>query len=350
MTRQRLLPPLLLLLGVFFPARALPPNLLPNSGFEDGMTGWTTSVADPGQAGAAAALDPGALAGRAALKLTLPGKGSCTVTSSPAPVEPGRDYLVAVRYRSTGFSKPGKYDIGAGGLLTWADAAGKSLGTAPFGGISFTAQAEWSCAVRLVTVPADAATVRLTLTLASSEGSTPSALWLDQAQVRRWDPPAQPTGTTTVYRVCDGYFNGATCRVVADDATANGLAVVANPKYVQKPGYLSCALYLRELKPGTYRVVYRLKAEGLPTATVPVVHLVSEYERGGAPNSRLISSGEFAQPGAYQEFVLRVIKTPWNGFIGLGAAWQANAAVWADTITVIEEETYSREQMDALCN
>ncbi|MHB9134070.1 MAG: hypothetical protein ACYDBB_23620 [Armatimonadota bacterium] len=330
---------------------ASPPNLLPNGGFEEGMTGWTPGMDAAGKAcGATVAIDEAQhLAGAKSVKLMLPGKGTISVHSPAAPVEAGRDIFLTARYRSEGFSKPGKNDIAVSYYLAWVNAEGKTFGSQLVGGFSNAAQAQWVGVGRLITVPKDAVAVQLSFGVVSTEGSTPSTLWLDQVQVRRWDGEVKPGGLTRNFNVCDGYYMTTVFRVVADDTTKKGLAVIANPKFVKQPTYLSAFLYLRDLKPGTYRITYRLKVAELPPADKPAVTLSSE-SNAGALNSRTVLGGEFTNAGVYQDFSLRFALTPWAGYGGFGATWHGNSIMWADTITVTEEEIYTDEQVKELFN
>jgi hypothetical protein len=330
---------------------AAPVNVVPNGGFEEGLTGWTAMPdANAKACGAAVALEEAqALAGAKALKLTLPGKGHLTVNGPKAPLEAGHDYLLTVRYRSAGFSQPGKQDVGAYLSLNWLDAAGKSLGVVNQYGFSPTAQEKWSGVARLLSPPPGTAAVITSLCFVSTEGATPSTLWYDQVQLRAWDGQLKPAGKTWQYTAAvDGYFDSRQFRAVADDTTKSGLAVIANPKYAKQGGYLSAFLYLRGFKPGTYRITYRLKVtEPAPPEAIAVT-LSTSAEVGGAMSDRAIKGREFAQPGAWQEFALRLVITPWSGYLGCGAVWAGNSIMSLDTITVAEEEIYTDAQIAVL--
>lgn len=331
---------------------AIPPSVLPNGGFEDGLTGWTVTADAAGQAsGAAGTADVAQpLAGAKALKLSLPGKGTVSATSAKAPVAASADVLITLRYRSEGFSAPGKADISAYAMLNWLDAQGKPLPVTYLNGIPLQAQAKWSGISRLIAAPAGAAGVQLSLIATSQQGSAPSAIWFDQVQVRPWDGAVKPGGKSWRYiPAIEGLYDGRQFRAVADDTTKSGLAVIANPKFVKQGGYLSAFLYLRNFKPGAYRITYRLKVAA-PPPDGPVVTLSSEANIGGTANSRVIRGAEFAAAGAWQTFSMRFVIAPWSEFTGFGAVWAGNTTMSLDTITVEEEEIYTDAQAAELFN
>ena len=112
------------------------PNLLSNPGFEiAGKQGlpvdWTVTAIPAGTA--KFSLDRQVfLTGKAALKAEVPDTGAASVRSKPASVEGGKWYLVSVGYRTTGFGEPGKYSgVDSYVAVTWNDAAGKQIGSAP---------------------------------------------------------------------------------------------------------------------------------------------------------------------------------------------------------------------------
>lgn len=326
------------------------PSVLLNGGFEDGMTGWTITMDAGGKAcGAAGVIDTAQkLAGAQSLKLTLPGKGMLSVSSAKTAVEGGRDFFLTARYRSTGFSQKDKADIYAQGGVNWLDAGDKSLGVTPLNGISYQAQDAWIGIARLMTAPKGAVAAIVNLSLVSTQGSAPSALWLDQVQLRPWIYQPKPGRKTWVHNAAtEGLFDGNSFRAVAEDTTKSGLAVIANPKY-GKTGYLSAFLYLRDLKPGAYRITYRLKVAEPPAPDAVAVTISSESPGSGLPNSRAIVGREFAIPGAWQDFSMDFIVTPWSGYVGFGAVWAGGATMWLDTITIVEEEVFTDEQITAL--
>jgi hypothetical protein len=320
-----------------------PASVLPNGDFENGLTGWAP--------GGGVTADAAAYEGRGALLMTVPGKGGAGTTSAPAPMEAGRDYLLTQRFRSEGFSRTGGFDgVSASFTLYFYDAAGKQVGSIG-GGFPYSAQPKWSHWMRLFTVPAGAVSARYTVNIGVSDTGLPSRLWLDQIRLRPWDGAVKAGGRTWTFNA-DRYFAQADFRRVADDESSSGFSVIANPRFQQKTGYMVGGLYFGQsgsgLPPGTYRVLFRMRVGELPTEPVPVVSLDANPKSGGGNNARTVMSSEFKQAGVYQEVPLRFIVGPETGYMDFRAFWQAKVTTWADTFTVVEEESYTNEQINAI--
>ncbi|MHB9022604.1 MAG: hypothetical protein ACYC7E_00285 [Armatimonadota bacterium] len=325
------------------------PNLLANGGFDDGLTGWTVAVNDVSKTGAAAVPDGAQTkAGAQSLKCTIAARCQISLTSAKTAVESGRDYLFTCWQRSEGYGKEEKCLPRPSYALTWLGADGKTVGSVS-GLMPYQADPNWKITIRLFTVPALATAVQVSYYLGADNGTPLKNLWLDQVQLRRWDGAIKPDGKSWRYDAWDGHYMTTINRVAADDMTKSGLAVIANTRFVKQPTYLSAFLYLRELPPGTYRAIHRIKVAA-PPPEGRVLTLGSEYGAGGTPNSRDVMSGEFKQANVYQDFTVRFVVTPWTGYVGLGAFWYATVTAWEDTITIFEEETYSNEQITALFN
>jgi len=113
--------------------------------------------------------------------------------------------------------------------------------------------------MRLVRAPTNAASVRLELRVTSRPGSLPST----SGSIRSNCGPGRRAKTgrrTWTVRVSDGYFSAASFRRVADDTTPGGFAAIANPRFTRRPDYLAGNIYLRDVPPGQYRAVFRMRA------------------------------------------------------------------------------------------
>lgn len=327
----------------------LPVNVLVAPGFEEGMTGWTPSVNDPAKAGAAVAIDETQHKdGGKSLKMFAPPKANVGVASPTAPVEGGKDYLMFVWFRSEGFSKTQNYEgVSASYQLGWLDAEGKSIGGVSVG-LPYGPKKDWTRWYRLCTAPEKAVSARFTFGMGVNEGSLPSTLWLDQMSLRRWDGEVKPDGKSWVFNVGDGYFAKASFRRVADDDAQSGFAVIANTRFNTKPDYLAGGMYYRGLPSGQYRAVYRIKVAELPGENKPVVTLDAPPGNGCVMNARQVTTSDFRQAGVYQDVPLRFVVAPDTTFADLRAFWHAAVTTWVDTITILEEETFTDEQIKAI--
>ncbi|OPZ81571.1 MAG: hypothetical protein BWY76_02985 [bacterium ADurb.Bin429] len=81
---------------------------------------------------------------------------------------------------------------------------------------------------------------------------------------------------------------------------------------------------------------------------MPVVTLDVNPQFGGSNNARVVMSSEFKQAGVYQDVPLRFVVGPETGYVDLRAYWQAKVTAWADTFTIVEEESFTDEQITAL--
>ncbi|HEY3416531.1 MAG TPA: hypothetical protein VGM23_06580 [Armatimonadota bacterium] len=337
---------LLPLLALPLLGRAAPgPNLLTNSSFEDGVAGWTAAITDPQKAGAAADIDTrGALEGGKSAKCILPAQGSITLRSGQTPVEAGRDYLLSGWFHGQGFSKdsaPGA--VNAILYLNWYSADKKSLGRAALG-LSHLATPAWALRERLATAPLGAAFADVSLDFFYRPNGQPSTLWLDRIQLRRWDVTPLPNGKTWVFEAARGFFTRAAFRRTADDEADSGFSVYANARFATQKTYLVGGMYCKELKPGAYRVSYRVRIGEKPAES----KLLLAWDNNtpvGYLNNGAIYTGDFTQANQYQLFTDHFIVPPGLDWVDFRAAWQADIPTWIDTVTVTEEEKYTDEQI-----
>ncbi len=326
-----------------------PVNLLSNGGFEEGISGWQVSVADPGKRGAAVTVDAGqARQGEKSLCLTLPGIGQASAGSPLAPVRPGEDYLFTFWYRSDGFSESGLYaGVNVQYVVHWLDADRKPLGT-DGSGLAYGAVPEWRFMVRMFRPPPGTAFVSVTFPMSVVEGGRPSRFRLDDARWRAWPSVPGQGGKSWVFHVADGTFQQDLFRRAADDDTESGFAVVANPRFGRTPGYLAGNLYTRELPPGQYRAVFRLKVAEVPRTPEKLLSWDVNTDHLGALAAGTIGADAFAAPGVYQDVSVRFVVPPGVAWVDPRLTWHGGPATWIDTITLVAEKAFTADDIKAL--
>lgn len=336
--------------GLALAALAIEPpvNVLLNGDFEKGMAGWAGSANVPG---GAVAVDGVCYQGKSALLLSVPAKGNANAGSDLAAVHGGHDYLFTLRYRSEGFSRKGGYDgVSASYQLTFVDADNKQVGSVGVG-LPYDPQPKWALSLRLFSVPDGATGVRFSIGVGVGDGAPASKLWIDQLQLRQWDGVVKPGGRTWTFHA-DQYFATADFRRVADDEAASGFSVIANTRFQKNPGYMVGGLYFGQsgkgLPSGAYRVLFRMRVKELPNPPVAVASIDVNPQFGGGGNARTVMSDEFKQAGVYQDIPLRFVVSPESGYVDFRAYWNGKVTTWADTFTIVEEETYTDEQINAL--
>ncbi|NUQ65426.1 MAG: hypothetical protein HUU20_23405 [Pirellulales bacterium] len=325
------------------------PDVMHNGGFEEGMGGWQPSVDDPKAVGAAVTIDPSkAREGGKSLKISLPGPSSAGIASSPAPVKSGRDYLLSFWYRSEGFSETGVYaGVNLQYVLTWLDTMGKPVGTAG-AGLSYGAVPQWRFMVSMLTVPSGAAAVQIRFPMSVNESGRPSCFWLDDVRLRAWPGEPNPGGRAWRFAVSEGHYQQDLFRRVADDDTASGFAVLANPRFTKKPGYLAANLYTRVVPPGQYRAVFRLKLGEIPAAASAALGWDINTDSIGHLSAGSISTAAFQQAATYQDVAVRFVLPPGVTWIDPRLTWNGQTATWVDTVTIVEEKVFAQEDVDAL--
>ena len=99
---------------------AAAPNLLPNSSFEEGATGWTLWHAKPGVSSGGVVVEQGARAGSRCFRVVNPGEAGANLHSDPIAVVPEADYTLSVYARTKGAKGVS--------IALWAlDAEGKTI-------------------------------------------------------------------------------------------------------------------------------------------------------------------------------------------------------------------------------
>ena len=161
------------------------PTLIANGSFEEGQTGWESSVTDPQGVGSEVTIDASqAKADGKSLEIRLPGPSSAAIVSPLAPVQAGRDVLLSFWYRSEGFSETGNFaGVNLQYVLDWLDLDGKPVGTGGLG-LSYGAVPRWRFMVSLLTPPPGAASVKLRFVMSVNPQGRPSSFWLDDLRLR----------------------------------------------------------------------------------------------------------------------------------------------------------------------
>ncbi len=326
-------------------------SVLPNGDFEEGLEGWGVSVSDAKNLGVAVIADETqAKHGARSVKMTLPGGPSgATVSSAPAPVQGGQYYLVTFHFRSEGFSETGLFaGVNLQYTLNWSDAENKPVPGPGGAGLTYGEVKEWRFRCTLFRAPEGATSVRMGLAMSCDDKGRASSAWFDRIQIRPWTAQAAPEAKSTVYNVSDGVFDAGRYRRVADDDTATGFAVIANPKFGMERGYLAGGLYLRTLPPGQYRVIFRLKVGEIPAEPQGLLQWDLNTATMGYLNAGAISTAEFQKAGVYQDFAYPFVLPPEAGFVDPRVVWNGGTVTWIDTITVVQERVYTEEEVKAL--
>jgi hypothetical protein len=231
-------------------------------------------------------------------------------------------------------------------VITWLDRERKPVGTGGMG-LSYGAVPRWRFMVQMLTPPPGAASMRMSFPMSVNEQGRPSRCWIDRIRLRPWPGQPKPGGKTWTFHAADGHFQQDLFRRVADDDTATGFAVLANPRFQKKPGYLAGGLYTRELPPGQYRAVFRLKAAAAPAEAPPVLAWDVNTDAIGFLSAGAIRPAQFRQPGAYQDFAARFVLPPGVQWVDPRLTWNGGSAVWIDTITLVEEKAFAGEDVKA---
>ena len=325
------------------------PNLIHNGDFEQGLAGWAPSLNDPRGVGAALTSDAStSREGGRSLQIRLPGPSGAAMTSPPASVQAGQDYLLSFWYRSEGFSATDAYaGVNLQYVLTWLDANRQPVGTGGMG-LSYGAVPEWRFTVSLLTVPANATAVQIGFPMSVNETGRSSRFWLDDVRLRAWPGEPKPGGQTWRFSVAEGGYQQNLFRRVADDDTASGFAVLANPRFQTQPGYLAANLYTRVLPPGQYRAVFRLKSGEIPAGSRTLLTWDINTDSTGYLSAGSIDTAVFQRPAEYQEVPVRFVLPPGVAWIDPRLTWNGHAATWVDTVTIVEEQVFAQEDVDAL--
>ncbi|MHB9132571.1 MAG: hypothetical protein ACYDBB_15995 [Armatimonadota bacterium] len=209
-------------------------GLVANGGFEGGTANWTTSVTGAGNTIAADTTLPGS--DTTALKIDMPAEGTASATSTAMTVEPGRDYLLALQFRSQGFGA----GVSASYAITWYDSGAAEISTIT---TSFptAAQSSWTAYGPLrLNAPGNAATAKVRINMTTAAGSAASTAWIDQVDFAP-DP----------YLLFNGSFEGG---LTAWTASASGAGNTVSIDTIT-------------IKDGANALKLDLPAEGNATAT-----------------------------------------------------------------------------------
>ena len=326
-------------------------NVMPNGSFEEGLAGWTASVNDAQNLGAQITEDrEQAKHGTVSARLSLPkGPTGAGLRSPRAPVRPGEDYLLTFHFRSEGFSDTNLFaGVNLQFVLAWLDAEGQPVAGPGGAGLAYGAVPEWRFISKLYRAPAGAAFLTVSFNMSCDENGRPSRAWFDRVQLRPWPAGTGEPVRRWVYPVADGFYTRDQFRRVADDDTPTGFAVIANPKFMTKPGYLAGGIYLRTLEPGEYRAIYRLKLGAVPEEPAPLFSWDINTGGIGALNSGTISTADFVEPGVYLDFPFRFVLPPGAQFVDPRLHWSGAALVSVDTLTIVQDRAYAPEDLQAL--
>ena len=293
--------------------------------------------------------------GEFSLKLSLKELGLATSVytySSPFPVKPDTLYLITLWYKAEGFGGEKNAYRGASSScdIKFKKADGKevprydltSLHAGYPWSLSFPYKdvKNWQIATSIVKSPKEADSAYFEVNLGSNNPEVFPTIWLDSVWIREYTPP-EAKGKVYTYEV---KRNSASSKVVKDKDAEDGIATVA-VKGKHNKGYM-VDLYEDEQAPGQYKVVFRLKVDD-NTKNVPVF-AIAIRSKGFINNTMYatdIKATDFTSPNKYQEFPVEVVKPPSGRFQFL-VIWSGEVSGWIDSVKVIEEKSFTDEDME----
>jgi hypothetical protein len=347
---------LVLLLGGVVATRAAD-NLVPNGGFEQGLTGWSF-----GGDGKAELDTTVAVEGKQCLYLPLlatPGSnpGRLEATSSPFALPPDTLYLFTCRYRSLGFVPLQRAGYGIVNLcrfrLLLSDAAGQPLGTGPAGlhwetflDMPFYS-VDWGIVEKVFRTPAAPSTGRVHVDVVKDkdEPELPVQVWLDDARVVALaGPPAQapvrfiPAGdlyeTSTVFLRTENDLLSPHPQVRAAHADLNrgrGLRAGAVVSILGGPA-------LTGLAPGVYTARFLLRAEGAGEVQQPLVQLYARISDaavcGTWVSGRWVYAGDLPA-GAYHPMEVPFWLPPGDTTVSFEIKWGGNGDLYFGGVELV---------------
>ncbi|MHB9023943.1 MAG: hypothetical protein ACYC7E_07155 [Armatimonadota bacterium] len=312
-------------------------NLLPNGGYEGGLTGFGTSTSGTGSS---VSIDTTqSYEDLASVKLSVPNPSSSATLSMTnfVPVSANKEYEIGVTFRSEGFSDNGGYDnVASSYTIYFYNASQQQIGTQAVG-FPYTAQSTWRLWSRVVLTPANTAYLKINCSISAYTDTLPSSIWLDKFEVIPYDTRLKVGGGYWLFRVADlGKYNKTYFRRGADDNTITGAAVIANPNFGTTQSYIAYAFYSTAVTVGQHRAVFRMKV-GDVSVTRNVASLDVNTANDGLINVTPYTTDYFGQANTYRNLYLRFRKldTAWVDF---RAYWQAAVRTAVDTVTIYEEE------------
>ena len=319
-------------------------NLLRNGDFEEAGTpppGWRYQ---PG-AGESCELTADCLTGKQGLRMSLPVAGTASVTSEPAAVTGGQDYLLTFWYHAQGMSaKPNRsYDgCDAGCNVFWQDAAGKQIGS-DLSGLPYGPVADYQASTYTLTAPAGAAqaTLRFYADVGAQYKGPPTALFFDQVRLMHVTATPAPAGAPQwVHAEHDEYAG----EKIIDDPQAQGGRATLAPVGCRPYTPLTGGHFPGPEPIGEFLVTYRLKVAD-NTKTAPVVDL-SVNDLGNVNYvvvRKTVRPTDFQQAGVYQDFTFRFIR-PEDGTVSCYATYLGVADLTFDKVTVVEVTRYTTDK------
>lgn len=159
--------------------------------------------------------------------------------------------------------------------------------------------------------------------------------------------PAKRSENIRVLRIIDGYYQQDLFRKVADDDTDTGYAVMIKQPGDSKTGHSPVDLtgrpavhcYIRDIAPGKYRVIFRLKIAEIPGKTVKVFSWDVHTGTAGILAAGSIDTAAFRQSRVYQNIEIPVVVPHGTDWIGPRLFWQGEITVWADSIIIVRDGT-----------
>jgi len=332
-------------------------NRFPDSGFDQtgrrGLPkGWTAARSkQPGGKAAAQRdtsvghLKPGSL------KLSVTGPQSTNATSPSVTVKPATDYVVVMWYRAEGFGKKGYDGVNSQWNLQWLDAGGKGIGQVG-SGFPYDAM-DWQIGTRTVRSPKKAAAMKLTVAVSAQKNTMPSSLWIDDLKLLELPPSGEAVGKPWTFNVVRLHNHGIPhFRAVADDDAVEGQSAIAHTTHAAgaKNKYLTGGFYRRDVPPGLYRAVFRMKAaESGSDKRVAQLDINGGGGAWGVMNVRPLKARDFTAARKFQDIPLRFLLPPTKGlWVDFRAQWLGEVTTWLDTVTLVPEQTFSPNELQQM--
>jgi len=152
---------------------------------------------------------------------------------------------------------------------------------------------------------------------------------------------------TRIYEGEAYWWNGDSVR---DPAALNRVAQrIAPGAYEKGHPFVFCSGNDTKLLPGRYQVAFRLKITAKPEPAVPVCRILA-YNHGEPKwlfsTDRLLTTADFAQANAYEEFVLPLERYDIS-FAAFAVNWEKRVELFVDRVTVHREQGFTDAGMVA---
>ena len=324
-------------------------NLLIGGDFEKGLSGWKYWGNGEVKIDRENKYD-----GKGSMCIRLKDKGSFYIQSNFFKVESKKLYILTLWYKADGFGteKPEYHGASASSDIIFFTEEKKEIPRLNF--VSIGAGYPWSlpfpyCNINpwqigtlIVKAPEKASYAVYRIGLSSTNKEVLPSIWIDNIWIREYKPP-EAKGNIYKYEAENMHIKNGE---IVEDKKAEGGKAVAGLIGKNKKGTLIFGPYTKEQPTGQYKVVFRLKVD---KNTENITAFVLRVKTNGFVNSTIytkeVKASEFKTPGSYQDFSVDIVKPP-TGWLGFIVSWSGEVNGWIDNIKVIEEKTFTDEDME----